>query len=137
MKSISFKVPGKAIGKQRPRVTRRGHAYTPKKTKEYEKHIQACFLEEHQGHKPWDCALKMTLVVYSEIPQSWSNKKKEKMAWMPCDKKPDLDNICKAICDALEKLAYTNDSRIAEMVMKKVYTLGDSGVTVIIETLGE
>ena len=37
---ISFRVEGEPIGKGRPRVTARGgkfaHAYTPKKTKDYE-----------------------------------------------------------------------------------------------------
>lgn len=42
------------------------------------------------------------------MPNSWSEKKKERMNGMPCEVKPDTDNITKAIKDALRK----NDSDI-------------------------
>jgi Holliday junction resolvase RusA-like endonuclease len=37
------------------------------------------------------------------MPDSWSQKKKEKMNGLPCESKPDTDNITKAIKDALLK----------------------------------
>lgn len=37
------------------------------------------------------------------MPDSWSKKKKDKMNGMPCESKPDTDNITKAIKDALKK----------------------------------
>lgn len=37
------------------------------------------------------------------MPDSWSKKKKEKMNGMPCESKPDTDNITKAIKDTLKK----------------------------------
>lgn len=42
------------------------------------------------------------------MPNSWSNKKKERMNGMPCEVKPDTDNITKAVKDTLRK----NDSDI-------------------------
>lgn len=42
------------------------------------------------------------------MPDSWSTKKKERMNGMPCEVKPDIDNLCKAFFDALRK----NDSDI-------------------------
>jgi Holliday junction resolvase RusA-like endonuclease len=42
------------------------------------------------------------------MPESWSNKKKEKMNGLPCESKPDTDNITKAIKDAMLK----NDSAV-------------------------
>ena len=42
------------------------------------------------------------------MPNSWSNKKKEKMNGLPCEVKPDTDNITKALKDTLRK----NDSDI-------------------------
>jgi Holliday junction resolvase RusA-like endonuclease len=42
------------------------------------------------------------------MPNSWSNKKKERMNGLPCEVKPDTDNITKAIKDTLRK----NDSDI-------------------------
>jgi Holliday junction resolvase RusA-like endonuclease len=42
------------------------------------------------------------------MPDSWSNKKKERMNGMPCKVKPDTDNITKGIKDTFRK----NDSDI-------------------------
>ena len=36
-------------------------------------------------------------------------------------KKPDLDNIAKIICDALNGFAYADDSRIVSMMINKEY----------------
>lgn len=42
------------------------------------------------------------------MPNSWSEKKKQRMNRMPCETKPDTDNITKAIKDTFKK----NDSDI-------------------------
>ncbi len=42
------------------------------------------------------------------MPDSWSNKKKDKMNGLPCKAKPDTDNITKGIKDTFSK----NDSNI-------------------------
>ena len=42
------------------------------------------------------------------MPNSWSNKKKERMNGLPCEVKPDTDNITKGLKDTLRK----NDSDI-------------------------
>lgn len=40
---------------------------------------------------------------------------------LPC-KKPDADNIAKVICDALNKVAYGDDTQICELEVHKRYT---------------
>ena len=35
------------------------------------------------------------------MPESWSKKKKEKMRWKPHQQKPDIDNLLKALLDAV------------------------------------
>ena len=47
-------------------------------------------------------------VYFIPMPNSWSEKKKERMNGLPCKVKPDTDNITKAIKDALKK----NDSDV-------------------------
>lgn len=47
-------------------------------------------------------------VYFMPMPDSWSEKKKERMNGFPCKVKPDTDNITKAIKDALKK----NDSDV-------------------------
>ncbi len=35
--------------------------------------------------------------------------------------KPDTDNISKAVCDSLNKLAFRDDSQITTLIVKKYY----------------
>ena len=41
------------------------------------------------------------ITFYIEMPESWSRSKREKMDLSPHQQRPDLDNYCKAILDAI------------------------------------
>ena len=58
------------------------------------------------------------------IPKSASKKKvgMMKLGVLEPEKKPDIDNILKTVMDALEKLAYNNDSQICHLVIDKVFS---------------
>ena len=43
------------------------------------------------------------VVFFLPMPDSWSQKKKERNNGMPCEVKPDIDNLLKALCDTLKK----------------------------------
>ena len=125
MSSIIFVVPGEPQGKARPRVvrTRSGGscAYTPDKTVAYEELVrvrcsQACS-QMLQGEL---CA---EITAFFAIPKSASKKSREKMASgaMCPTKKPDADNIAKIILDAINGIAYHDDSQIVELRVHKEY----------------
>ena len=40
---------------------------------------------------------------------------------MPYLKKPDSDNIAKAICDSLNGVAWKDDSQISDLIVHKYY----------------
>jgi Holliday junction resolvase RusA-like endonuclease len=42
------------------------------------------------------------VLFYIAIPESWSKKKKARMFMQPHDQKPDIDNLIKAVMDALK-----------------------------------
>lgn len=44
---------------------------------------------------------KVRLVFHIEMPKSWSNKKREAMFLKPHKQRPDIDNLTKAVLDAL------------------------------------
>jgi Holliday junction resolvase RusA-like endonuclease len=46
-------------------------------------------------------------------------------------KKPDLDNVIKAVCDALNKFAYHDDSQIVAIECSKAFG-NPSGLSVIL-----
>lgn len=129
----TFKIPGKPVGKARPRVTRTGHAYTPEKTVLYENWVKDCFLNQCSDWKPDNGEYKAVIVAEFPIPQSKSRKAVEQMMQHVVNPqgKPDLDNIAKSILDALNGLAYSDDSHITSLFIKKIYS-DDPKVTVTI-----
>jgi len=42
-------------------------------------------------------------VFFVPMPESWKKGKKERMLGMPCEEKPDVDNIVKALADTFSK----------------------------------
>ena len=68
--------------------------------------------------------VKGTIIAYYQIPKSVSKKKKKMMLdgdIRPMTK-PDLDNIEKIIYDALNGIAYTDDSHIIAQRCAKFYS---------------
>lgn len=120
-----FEVSGKPLGKQRPRVTviqGHGRAYTPEQTVNYENYIKMCYLK-HQNGDLYDKPLRMAITAVYEIPKSFSNVKR-KTALADEKKpltKPDVDNVAKVVCDALNGIAYKDDSQIVELRISKHY----------------
>ena len=127
---IKFRYSGEAVGKGRPRVTARGgkfaHAYTPKKTKDFEDAIRFEFMAsncEQMPVYPKSRALEAEILIGMKIPKSYSKKKQAlcRDRVIAPTKKPDIDNILKAIFDALNGLAYEDDSQIVKIVSEKIY----------------
>lgn len=133
---IYFKFKGEPVGKGRPRVTaRRGkgkdsaifaHAYTPKKTKQFEENIRFEFMAnccEKMPVYPKNIPLRIEMVFAFEVPKSYSKKKREKClsGIIQHTKKPDSDNIEKAVADALKGYAYEDDSQITSWQHEKIW----------------
>ena len=120
-------VYGKPMGKQRPKATTRGHhagVYTPKETKAYERYVVAMFLQAYPCARPLEGEIKGKIKAFYPIPLSTSKKRKQAMldgSIRPLVK-PDLDNVEKIIYDALNGIAYTDDSHITEMTISKYYS---------------
>lgn len=95
------------IPKGRPRFYG-GHAVTPEKTRKYEKLIRDSW--EH-GIVEAEY-LTIDMVFKMPIPQSLSKKKQRELDGQPHVKKPDLDNLVKAILDSIQGVAFDNDSKV-------------------------
>lgn len=110
--------------KGRPRVTRSGHAFTPKATREYEQLIISEWEVQHGKTEPTKNPAAVRVMFYMPIPKATSNKARERMAAgleVPA-KKPDIDNLLKAVLDALNGKAYHDDNQIVEISAKKLYS---------------
>lgn len=124
---IHFVFYGEAIGKGRPRVSRRGgyvHTYTPERTRRFEENIKFEYLA-HSCERPYtrDKSLYADIKIGVGIPRSYSKKDRENAinGILRPSKKPDIDNIIKSIMDALNGLAYEDDSQIVQIHAIKEY----------------
>lgn len=121
-KSAYFVVEGRIQPKQRPKVYR-GHAVTPQATVDYEAKVRSAYIAEC-GELKLTGALQIVMNLYVQIPSGTSKKNREKMLTgeiRPISRTGDIDNLYKAITDALNGVAYDDDSQIVEAVIRKWY----------------
>ena len=136
--SYKFTVKGNPVGKGRPRVTRHG-TYTPARTKNYQQLVNVFYKGKHFGDK----ALKVKIRLFYKTSKTTKLRKSEiakklkeigisadglkNEIWqracefnaIKCTIKPDCDNVGKAILDALNGIAYDDDSQIVSLNIDK------------------
>ena len=121
-----FTILGEPKGKGRPRFCRNtGHAITPKDTVNYETLVHMEYLDQcNELRFPDDVMLDMRIKAYYSIPKSASKKKKAAMlaGEIRPTKKPDMDNVVKIIADALNQVAYRDDTQIVDCQCRKFYS---------------
>jgi Holliday junction resolvase RusA-like endonuclease len=125
MPTHTFTIPGPPQGKARPRVSKNGHVYTPQKTRDYERHIRDSWAEQCP-HVPLTGAVRVQVIAYFPWAKSWTKAKKQAAAdgvIFPTGR-PDADNILKIVCDALNGLAWVDDSRCVVKEVRKKYAVG-------------
>lgn len=128
MKTVRFTVPGQPKGKARARTVRSGggksFSYTPEGTVLYENLIKTCYRQD-VGQEIFNDGqpLEVKILAFYEVPKSYSKKKKQEMldGQLYPTKKPDIDNIAKCVLDALNKLAYRDDTQVVRLHMEKHY----------------
>ena len=122
---MTIQVPGIPVGKGRPRMSVRGghpRAYTPEKTVRYENLVRTTFMNDYPDAVPIDVPVRVDIYAFFPIPKSWSKKKKASAVDGFVSKKPDIDNIVKAVFDGLNGVAWTDDSLVSEVHAWKKYT---------------
>ena len=114
-------IPGEPQGKGRPRMTKTGHAYTPERTRQYEKLIKQCYYDQGNSEH-LDGPLLLHITAYMQIPKSARKDEQKRMQQGKTrpTKKPDIDNVIKTI-DALNGLAFEDDKQIVSVVAEKYY----------------
>ena len=132
--SIELIIKELPVAKGRPRVsTKNGfaRAYNPKKTRDYESKVKMYFKAQFPKHTPFtaDDVLKVVMEFYYPIPKSYSKKKREQIiaGGMYKNNGEDLDNLEKAVLDALNGIAYCDDRIISEVEKRKYWTLHSEG----------
>lgn len=136
---LRLTILGEPMGKQRPKFSSVGNfvkTYTPKETTNYESKVVNAYREQYNG-KIFDThqELYATIVAYFPITkQHYRFHKKTnsvdldkvgeqmKLGKVSHIKKPDCDNIAKICLDALNDIAYPDDSQIVCLLVLKKYS---------------
>ena len=135
---VTFKIPGKPEGKGRPRFARRGKfvtTYTDNKTRTYESKIKDIAMVAMGASMPLTTPLEAFIYISYPVPASYSKTRKADClanTERP-NKKPDIDNVVKAVCDSINGVVYVDDTQIVDLHATKVY--GEPYVEVLIKEI--
>ena len=127
LKPVSFVVPGEAVGKGRPRVSTIGgqaRMFTPPKTANYETLIAMAAQQAMAGRELIGGPVLVEMKIMVSVAASWSKKKTaEALAGdvMPT-KKPDADNVLKAICDGINGIVLKDDVQVVNVSLSKRFS---------------
>lgn len=111
----------------RPRFTARGryvHAYENKKITMYKRMVAATYQSYFGAVKPTEKAIAVDVVFYRPIQKSLSKREHARRVngeHLPVVK-PDVDNYVKAVLDALNGVAFQDDSQIIKLKAQKLYS---------------
>lgn len=134
-KKVIFTVKGEPKGKGRPRFTKNGHVYTPAETKRYEELVALSYQNSAKGYQ-FTTPVRVMVRAFHKPPKGKPKRVVEDMLRgdiLPT-KKPDADNVAKIVLDALNGIAWKDDTQVVEMMVVKRYGL-ESLVAVTIEEL--
>jgi Holliday junction resolvase RusA-like endonuclease len=140
-KMIWFFVPGNPVAKARSRTVRnkhtgKVHSFTPENTVIFENLVKTKAQEAMGGAEPITGALEVCINVGLSIPTTWSEKRRNEAlrGEIAPTKKPDLDNVVKAIKDGMNAIVYRDDNQVVRVSASKHYT-ATPGVFVLVRKM--
>lgn len=132
---LKILIEGKPLAKQRPfgvkTKTGKVRMFTPEQTTNYENFVKLKASEAFANKQPFTKPISMNIQFFLPRPQYMVWKTKP-MPSIPHDKKPDIDNLIKAVVDGLNGVAFLDDKQISHLVASKWYQNGDEGPKTII-----
>jgi Holliday junction resolvase RusA-like endonuclease len=129
--SLVFTVPGPPVataraGRHFNPKTGKAHSFTPAKTADFKNQVRLEFHCAYPNFIPVSGPISMNLKIYMPIPQSMTKRERaiaeSDETALPHIKKPDGKNIRWGIEDALEGLAFVNDSQVCKYSDSKTYS---------------
>ncbi|VVD63619.1 RusA family crossover junction endodeoxyribonuclease [Pandoraea pneumonica] len=139
MRQVEFVVNGKPEPKGRARFARiQGHVrtYTPAKTAAYERAVAAAASDAMAQQPIFVGPVMLQIGIHLPIPESWSKKRRGRAATgeIAATKKPDADNVLKAIKDGLNGVVYVDDNQVIDLRVHKRYSDKPCVTVLAIET---
>lgn len=125
--TMTLVIYGNPVPQGRPRFTSKGgfaRAYDPAKSRDYKDYIRLAAAQQVSASGALCGALSLSVRVYRGIPKSLSKSKREaaERGELRPTTKPDITNYLKIIEDALNKIAWRDDSEIVDITGSKYYS---------------
>ncbi len=131
---VQLTIPGKPFAWRRARSNGKVRFNDPAMTA-HSNVLQAIALPHF--HKPLEGPVRLDIRAIFKVPDSWSKKRKDAVLWKPHTSKPDGDNLAKQIGDSLNRIAWLDDSQIADVRVIKLWGNRDETVVYIDQMAGE
>ncbi len=124
--AVAFTVPGEPQGKGRARIGRVGaHArmFTPAKTLAYEGQVAHAAQQAMRGCPLFETAMAVEVDVVCSVPKSYSGKLTTRClaGEVRPTKKPDVDNVLKAVFDGMNGVVWKDDVQAVQVLVSKRY----------------
>ena len=111
-------IHGEPVPAGRPRFTRQGHVFDPKRSREYKRFVSQEARLQYHGPILQDKALSVHVKVYRHVQSSVSKAERERRPIV----KPDASNYLKLIEDALTGIVWEDDNLITDVSCSKYYS---------------
>jgi Holliday junction resolvase RusA-like endonuclease len=131
---VKIFIPGEPVAQPRPKVSTRGgfaRAYVDAKHPIHEYKLAIKLTYTAAGGEVLEGPVSIRIVCWFDRPKGHSKKRRQQPE--PKTTKPDLDNVGKAILDALNKIAYNDDGQVYRLTVEKWYVGPEDQVGTIIE----
>jgi Holliday junction resolvase RusA-like endonuclease len=128
MARIEVTINENPYGKKRARLARFGkyaHAYDPAENKAYAKRVVKELRIKYNSTTKFKDGVPLMMVVVADfpiptyLPKKTQEEMRQKLLYPT--KRPDIDNISKAVMDSLNKNAYYDDQQVVGLLVVKKY----------------
>jgi len=118
---LTVEIPGKIVSWKRSGGGKGTPRFTPAEQRNYMGAVRMIVSAamSRTGLKPLDGPILLVLTASYLHPASWSAKRRAANHWKTSA--PDVDNLAKLTKDALNKMAWVDDARVAFMTVQKIY----------------
>jgi len=136
---LTVEIPGEPCAQGRPRFARRGQhmvAYDPAKSRTWKATAQDHMRHAMAGAEPMRGPVECSITADFTCPKSdWRKREPVIARWHA--KKPDAENVAKAILDAATGVVWLDDAQVSKLQVSKVIAPQGAapGVRVVVRAL--
>jgi len=125
MRQIQFTIHHVPVAEGRARAYRAGgfiRVVTPEKTRHYRAMVAEAATAAQGSLEPLDGPVELRSVFFLPVPASMSKKAATALIGRFQGRKPDADNLVKALQDGMTGIIWTDDCQVARLVVEKRYS---------------